>query len=58
MTAAGCTYKSVKPLPPKEPGNYHADSPTLTTKVKWAPTRRRPAATTRSGRSGASTARP
>ena len=36
MTAAGCTYKNVKPLPPKEPGNYHADSPTLTTKVKWA----------------------
>jgi len=36
MTAAGCTYKSVKPIPPKEPGNYHADSPTLTTKVKWS----------------------
>ena len=32
MLAAGCTYKDIKPLPPKkDPTNYHADVPTLTT---------------------------
>ena len=39
MLAAGCSYKDVKPLPPvhpSAPGGYHADSPTLTTKVKWS----------------------
>jgi hypothetical protein len=41
MSAAGCTFKSVKPLPPtKDPtgsrGGYHLDAPKLTTKVKWA----------------------
>jgi hypothetical protein len=36
MTAAGCTFRSVKPLPPKGQGNYHADSPTLTANVKWS----------------------
>jgi hypothetical protein len=37
MTAAGCTYKSVPPLPPKkDPTNYHADVPSLTAKVKWS----------------------
>src|SRR6516164_5562054 len=35
MEAAGCTYKDVKPLPPKkDPTNYHADVPTLTTSTK------------------------
>jgi hypothetical protein len=35
MTAAGCTYRTVKPLPPKkDPTNYHADVPTLTTPTK------------------------
>jgi len=35
MLAAGCTYKDVKPLPPKkDPTNYHADVPTLTTSTK------------------------
>ncbi len=36
MLAANCTYRDVKPLPPKDKTSYHADSPTLTTKVKWA----------------------
>jgi hypothetical protein len=36
MLAAHCTYRDVKPLPPKDKTNYHADSPTLSTKVKWA----------------------
>jgi hypothetical protein len=36
MVAAGCTYKDAKPLPPKNKVNFHADSPTLTSKVKWA----------------------
>jgi hypothetical protein len=36
MTAAGCTIRDVKPLPPKNKTNYHADSPTLTSKVKWS----------------------
>ena len=39
MTAAGCTIRDVKPLPPTKnvnSGGYHADSPTLTTKVKWS----------------------
>jgi hypothetical protein len=36
MTAAGCTYRDVKPLPPKNKVNYHADSPTLTSKVRWS----------------------
>jgi hypothetical protein len=39
MTAAGCTLKSVPPLPPTHgdhPSAYHEDSPTLTSKVKWS----------------------
>jgi hypothetical protein len=36
MTAAGCTYRDVKPLPPKNKVNYHADSPTLTSKLRWS----------------------
>jgi hypothetical protein len=39
LVAAGCTYQSVKPLPPTHPGaasGYHADAPALTSKVKWA----------------------
>jgi len=36
MKAAGCDYKTVAPLPPKNKTNYHADSPTLATKVKWS----------------------
>jgi hypothetical protein len=35
MLAAGCTYKDVKPLPPKkDPTNYHADVPSLSTPTK------------------------
>jgi hypothetical protein len=35
MVAAGCTYRDVKPLPPKKnPTNYHSDVPTLTTPTK------------------------
>jgi Protein of unknown function (DUF3105) len=35
MLAAGCTYKDVPPLPPKKnPLNYHADVPTLSTPTK------------------------
>jgi Protein of unknown function (DUF3105) len=35
MLAAGCTYRDVAPLPPKkDPTNYHADVPTLTTPTK------------------------
>jgi len=35
MLAAGCTYKDVKPFPPKkDPTNYHADVPTLSTPTK------------------------
>jgi hypothetical protein len=35
MAAAGCTYKAVKPFPPKkDKTNYHADVPSLTTKTK------------------------
>jgi len=35
MTAAGCTYRDVKPFPPKkDPTNYHADFPTLTSPTK------------------------
>ena len=39
MLAAGCTYRDVKPFPPKrDPTNYHADVPTLTspTKALWS----------------------
>jgi uncharacterized protein DUF3105 len=37
MTAAGCTLKSVPPLSPTNTsGGFHADSPTLTSKVKWS----------------------
>jgi Protein of unknown function (DUF3105) len=35
MVAAGCTFKSKPVLPPKH-GNFHADVPKLTTKVKWS----------------------
>jgi hypothetical protein len=35
MLAAGCTYRDVAPLPPKkDPTNYHADVPSLTTPTK------------------------
>jgi hypothetical protein len=37
LKAAGCTLRAVKPIPPKkDPKNYHADVPTLTTNVAWA----------------------
>jgi hypothetical protein len=37
MTAAGCTFKSVAPLPPKKGATtYHEEVPTLSSKVKWA----------------------
>jgi len=38
MAAAGCTLKSVPPLPPTagKTASYHEDSPTLTSKVKWS----------------------
>jgi hypothetical protein len=36
MKAAGCTFVSKPPLPPKDGKNYHSDSPTDTTKVKWS----------------------
>jgi hypothetical protein len=36
MVAAGCTYRDVKPLPPKDGQNYHNDVPTLTSNVKWS----------------------
>jgi hypothetical protein len=35
MLAAGCTYRDVKPLPPKKnPTNYHEDVPSLSTPTK------------------------
>jgi hypothetical protein len=35
MLAAGCTYRDVKPFPPKKDAtNYHADVPSLTTPTK------------------------
>ena len=34
MLAAGCTYEDVKPFPPKDKVNYHADVPKLTTPMK------------------------
>jgi hypothetical protein len=35
MLAAGCTYRDVKPFPPKKnKGNYHDDFPTLTSSTK------------------------
>jgi uncharacterized protein DUF3105 len=36
MRAAGCTYRDVDPLPPKDKNNFHADVKTLTSKVKWS----------------------
>jgi hypothetical protein len=36
LSAAGCTLREVKPLPPKDGKNFHADVPALTTKVKWS----------------------
>ena len=39
MSAAGCRYADVVPYPPKDAAtlaDYHADVPTLTTKVRWA----------------------
>ncbi len=38
MRAAGCTFKSVPPLPPKQrvPSGFHLDVPKLDSKVKWA----------------------
>jgi hypothetical protein len=35
MTAAGCTLREVKPLPPRN-SNYHGDAPTLTTNTRWS----------------------
>jgi uncharacterized protein DUF3105 len=34
MVAAGCTYRDVKPFPPKNKLNYHTDVPSLTTPTK------------------------
>jgi hypothetical protein len=36
MAAAGCTLTTKKVLPPKDGQNFHNDSPTLTSKVKWS----------------------
>ena len=36
MTAAGCTFTSKKVFPPKDGKNFHADAPTLNSKVKWS----------------------
>jgi uncharacterized protein DUF3105 len=36
MEAAGCTFTSKPVLPPKDGKNFHADSPTLKSKVKWS----------------------
>jgi Protein of unknown function (DUF3105) len=36
MIAAGCTYRDVKPFPPKNKTNFHADVPTESSKVKWS----------------------
>jgi hypothetical protein len=36
MTAAGCTFETKPVLPPKDGKNFHNDSPTLTSKVKWS----------------------
>jgi Protein of unknown function (DUF3105) len=36
LAAAGCTLRSVKPLPPKDGKNYHDDSPSLNSDVKWS----------------------
>jgi hypothetical protein len=34
MNAAGCTYKSVRPKPPKSSAGFHSDVPTLSTPTK------------------------
>jgi hypothetical protein len=36
MVAAGCTYRDVKPFPPKNKSNYHADFPTENAKPHWS----------------------
>jgi hypothetical protein len=36
MRAAGCTYRSVKPFPPRVDADYHDDFPTLQTKPHWS----------------------
>jgi len=36
MAAAGCTYVTKAVLPPKDGQNFHNDSPTLASKVKWS----------------------
>jgi hypothetical protein len=36
MAAAGCTFTTKKVLPPKDGQNFHNDSPSLTSKVKWS----------------------
>jgi hypothetical protein len=39
IRAAGCSYADVVPYPPKDAAtlaDYHADVPTLTTRVRWA----------------------
>src|SRR5262249_29126617 len=39
MHAAGCTYRDVRPFPPKDAAaanNYHLDFPTLATKPHWS----------------------
>ena len=54
MLAAGCTYKDVKPLPPKDKTNYHADVPSSAPppKASGAPHRRRPGPLRALGRLG------
>ena len=36
MEAAGCTVRDVKPFPPTDKQNFHGDSPSLTSKVRWS----------------------
>ncbi|HZO50218.1 MAG TPA: DUF3105 domain-containing protein [Gaiellaceae bacterium] len=36
IRAAGCSVITRPPLPPTHDANFHADSPTLTTKVRWS----------------------
>jgi hypothetical protein len=39
MRAAGCTYRDVRPFPPKDAAtqnDYHLDFPTLTTRPHWS----------------------
>jgi len=36
MARAGCSYRVVAPLPPKNGANFHEDAPTLAATVKWS----------------------